>query len=363
MPNYGIWLERDLDLDAIAADVDRDALLDAQQTTLTVHNQEISTIVRLFASPTVNNQASINSGVTARHQPLDEVGRPKPIKGGAPYFVGFPLNKAGSAEAFTFWVAAQMTVQDYADSFNLMLNADVTWVRDQLLAALFYNGAGYTWTDTAQGENVTVFGLANGDAVTYDKTSGAATDDHYAAQANAIGSGSDDPFPAIQTELTEHNSNGSRVISFIAPAQEAAVRLLAGFAPVLRQRVEVTLAAGSADTNPLFAPSIGIDLPPSMVHIGTYGNIDIVVWQSMPSNYIVSVAMNATVKPLGVREYSQAALKGLVNVGEPMARFPYQQTNYVRAMGFGGRNRIAAHVQRVGTGSYATPTGYTAPLA
>jgi hypothetical protein len=355
-------LERDLDLDALAADVDREALLDAQQTTLQIHNQEIDTVINLFAKRTFKNQASVKLGASGRHQPLDQNGRPLPTKPGGSYFVGFPLNKAGSAEAANFWTDAQMSVRDFADSYNLMLTSDVNWVRDQLLAALFYNGAGYTWTDDAQGENVTVYGLANGDAITYDKVSGNAIDDHYSAQANAIGSGADDPYPTIQTELTEHQGNGSRVISFIAPAQDAATQLLAGFAPVLVQRVEPVLAAGSASTEPLFAPSIGIPLPASMKHIGTYGNVDIVVWQNMPSGYIVSVAMDANVKPLAVREYPQAALRGLVAVGEPMSRFPYMQTNYVRALGFGGLNRVAAHIHRVSNGSYAVPTGYTAPL-
>jgi hypothetical protein len=359
---YGIWLERDLDLDELATNVDRDALLDAQQTTLQIHNQEIDGVIGLFADPVTKSQTSVKLGTTGRHQPLDEFGRPKPTKPAGNYFVGFPLVKAGSAEGFNFWAENQMTVRDFADSYNQMLTNDVTWVRDQLLAALFYNGAGYTFSDVRNGESVTVYGLANGDANVYDKVSGAAIDDHYLVQANAIGAGADNPYPTIQTELTEHASNGTRVVAFIAPAQQAATELLAGFAPVLRQRVEPTLAAGSADTFPLFAPSIGIDLPPSMVHIGTHGNIDIVVWQNMPSGYGIALAIDAQEKPLGVRQYPQAALRGLVNQGEPMSQFPYRQNNYVRALGFGGKNRIAAVAFRVGNGTYAAPTGYTAPL-
>lgn len=360
---YGIWQERDLDLDELAVNVDREALLDAQQTTLQIHNEELNDTIGLFADPVTKSQTSVKLGNTARHQPLDENGRPKPIKPAGNYFVGFPIVKAGSAEGFNFWTDNQMTVKDFADSYNLMLSADVNWVRDQLLAAFFYNGAGYTFSDVRSGENVTVYGLANGDANTYDKVSGAATDDHYYAQANAIGSGADNPYPTIQTELNEHPGNGQRIVAFIAPAQQAATELLPGYAPVLRQRVETVLAAGSADTSPLFAPSIGIALPRSMAHIGTHGNVDIVVWQNMPSGYGIALALDAQEKPLGIRQYPQAALRGLVNQGEPMSQFPYRQNNYVRALGFGGKNRVGAVVFRVGNGTYAAPTGYTAPLA
>jgi hypothetical protein len=63
-----------------------------------------------------------------------------------------------------------------------------------------------------------------------------------------------------------------------------------------------------------------------------------------------------------MREFAQPALRGLINIGEPMSRFPYQQTNYLRAAGFGGRNRIAAHVLKIAA-SYAAPTTHPLPLA
>lgn len=364
--NYGIWVERDLDLEANAADVDREALLDAQLVTVAQHNQDINTLFTLFGDFTTKNQASVKTGVTgSRLQPLDEHGRPRPIKGRGSYFTGFPLWKAGTAQGYTFWASAQMSVQDYADGLSTaVLDPDVVWCRDQILAPFFYNGAGFAFSDVAQNESVTVYGLANGDTVTFDKSTGAATDDHYSAQANALGAGADNPMDTIYQELIEHPLNfGSRIVAFINTAQKSAMEALAGYAPVNRLIVEPTLAAGSATTDPLYAPALNLPLASTMEYIGIHGSTHVVVWQNMPANYMLTIAVDSQVKPLGIRQYPQAALQGLVNVGEPMSRFPYQQDNWVRALGAGAKNRTAAHIHRFGNGSYAAPTGYTFPVA
>lgn len=368
MPDYGVWVERDLDLEATAADVDREALLDAQQVTLASHNQDLDRVAGILGEFTTFNQASVKTGAgNVRLQPLDEHGRPRPIKGRGVYFVGFPLWKAGTAAGYTFWTENQMTVRDFADSFNLMLAADLTWYRDQLLAPLFYDGSGFTYADEAQNENVTVYGLANGDAAPlYDITGAtAAADDHYSGQANALGAAGDNPMDAIYTELTEHPINaGSRIVAFINTAQRAAMEALAGFAPVNRHIVEQVPAAGSATTDPLFAPGLGLPLSSTMEYIGVHNSTYVVVWQHMPAGYMLTVAVDAQVKPLAIRQYRQPALRGLINAGEPMSRFPYRQDNWLRALGVGAKNRVGAHMHKFSDATYDPPTGYvTFPVA
>jgi hypothetical protein len=363
MANYGIWQERDLDLEASAVDVDREALLDAQRVTVSLHNEDVNRLFSIFGDVTTKNQASVKTGAGAvRHQPLDENGRPLPIKGRGFYYPGFPLWKAGTGEGYNFWTAEQMTVRDYADSLNTVMEADVTWVRDVLIGPFFYNGSGYSWADPRQNESVTVYGLANGDTVVYDKATGAATDDHYSAQANALGASGDNPMDTIYTEVVEHPINAGRILAFINPAQQAAMEALAGFAPVQRLIIEPTLAAGSASTDPLFAPALNLPLPSTMHHIGTYGSTQVIVWQNWPANYMLTLAVDAAVKALAIREYENPALRGLVNAGLEMNRFPFQQQNWVRAMGVGVKNRVAGQIHRFGNGTYAAPSGYTFPV-
>lgn len=362
MPNYGIWQERDLAMDALAATVDRDALLDAQRETLSTHNAEINALVGLFADRVTLPQVAVRTGATNRLQPLDENGRPRPVKGRGQYIVGLPIWKAGTAEGWNFWVHEQMTVQDFADSLGLMLQGDVVWTRDQLLAPLFYNGAGYAYANVQTGENYTVYGLANGDGVVYQSNSGAATDSHYAAQAAAIDA-NNNPLPAIYADVVEHPENAGRVVAFCASDQINSISLLPAFAPVNAQVVNVVPAAGSQTHDPLFAPGLNLPLSRSMTYRGVHQSTYIVEWPALPSGYVVHYAVDATEKALAMREYAQPSLRGFINQGEPMSRFPYQQNNYVRAAGFGARNRVGAHVLRVGSGSYAAPTAYPFPNA
>jgi hypothetical protein len=364
MPTYGIWQEKDLALDALAAEVDRDAILEAQLETVASHNIEVASTVSIFANIVTIPQLVVRTGSgAARLQPLDENGRPKPIKGQGQYYVGFPLYKAGVAEGYNFWTREQMTVQDFADSLDLMLRADATWVRDQMLSALFYSGAGFTYEDPRLGESFTVYGLANGDTVVYDKTSGAATDSHYSAEADAI-SASNNLFPAIYEDLSEHPGNSGRIVAFVPPAAASAISLLPGYAPVQQNTIRIVPAVDDGDIDPLVSPSLNLRLPRTMQHIGMLNNTYIVTWQNLPAGYIVHVAVDAVEKPLAAREYAQPRLRGLMNEGEPMSRFPYQQNNWVRALGFGGRNRVAAHVYYYGTSdTYAAPSAYPFPLA
>lgn len=361
MPNYGLWQEKDLALDDLAASVDRDALLDAQIETIATHNQQVNNLLGIFADPVTAPQQAVRTGTSARHQPLDENGRPQPIKGGGRYIVGFPLYKAGSAEGWNFWTHEQMTVKDFANSLDLMLKADITWMRDQLLASLFYNGAGFSYANPQSNETFTVYGLANGDTTVYEASGGAATDDHYGFQSASIDD-SHNPFPAIETDLLEHPTNGNRLVAFVPAGLVSSIELLAAFAPAVRDIIRVVPASDQGDVEPLVAPGLNLPLTRSMTYRGMVGNTHIVQWANMPANYIVVVAVDAEQKPIGLRQYVEPSLRGLINIGEPMSRFPYQQTNYVRAAGFGGYNRTAAFVLKIAA-SYAAPTTLPMPLA
>jgi hypothetical protein len=86
-----------------------------------------------------------------------------------------------------------------------------------------------------------------------------------------------------------------------------------------------------------------------------------VEWKRLPDSYIVSVATGAD-PVVGMREHPETELQGL---------FPEFQNvdgnrqlyKFIRYAGFGVLNRVGACVMRIGNGSYAIPSGYTAPLA
>jgi hypothetical protein len=359
---YGLWQERDIALDALAAEIDRDTLLDVQRETVATHNAELNKLIGIFADRVTMPQISVQTGATNRLQPLDENGRPRPVKGRGRYIVGLPLWKGGTAEAWNFWTHEQMSVKDFADSLDLMLQGDVVWMRDQLLAPLFYNGSGFAYSNVQTAESFTVYGLANGDTVVYQSDTGAATDTHYAAQAAAIDS-THNPLTSIYNDIVEHPDNSGRVVAFCATDQISAIELLPGFAPVDQFIINQVVATGDATTDPLFAPGLNLPLSRAMKFRGIHESMYIVEWPAIPSGYIVAVAVDATEKALAMREYAQPSLRGLINQGEPMSRFPWAQNNYVRAAGFGCRNRTGAYVLYAGTsGTYVAPTSLGFPL-
>jgi len=161
-------------------------------------------------------------------QPLDANGNPLPVTPTGIYDIAFPIQGAGTAWGNNRVSRAKMTVAD-ADRFTLdAMDKDIDWMRRHVLAAIFTNTT-WTYTDEEHGQLI-VQPLANNDAVTYVRVGGAAqTDNHYLAQANAIGNGADNPFPAIYTALDEHPSNSGPYIAYVASNLVTSITALANF--------------------------------------------------------------------------------------------------------------------------------------
>lgn len=327
---------------------------DAIDATIAEHNRQLAALVGLFATPTTEYKIRYRTPVAARLQPLDESGRARPIKLAGYYDVAFPLQEAGTAWGQTYKASKKMTVQEANDILNTLLTADKRWMRDHILAALFTN-ASWTFSDDQHGD-LTVKGLANSDTDTYLVQTGAdagATDTHYLAQANAIDN-SNDPFPTIYDELTEHPENSGEVVVLIPSNVKTTVQALSGFYP----NTDPNLNAGMASTT--LRGSLGTPLPG--VLLGYHeARVWIAEWKSLPSGYMIATTTGGP-RPLLMREEMEASLRGFNRVAERNDH-PFYESQYLRIAGFGANNRIGALVQRIGSGSYAIPTNYTSPMA
>ena len=180
-----------------------------------------------------------------------------------------------------------------------------------------------------------------------------ATDTHYLAQANAIDN-SNDPFPTIYDELTEHPENSGEVVVLIPSNVKTTVQALSGFYP----NTDPNLNAGMASTT--LRGSLGTPLPG--VLLGYHeARVWIAEWKSLPSGYMIATTTGGP-RPLLMREEMEASLRGFNRVAERNDH-PFYESQYLRIAGFGANNRIGALVQRIGSGSYAIPTNYTSPMA
>lgn len=328
---------------------------DAIEQSVQEHLRQLESMLSLFSVRTTEFKEKFNSVTVARLQPLDDNGRARPIKTGGQYGIAYPLQQGGVAWGVNYRTREKMTVQDASDLTSTMLSADVRWLRDHILAAMFSNTP-WTFNDDEH-DALTIEGLANGDAVKYMVHSGSdvgATDTHYLAQSSAIDD-SHNPFPTIYDELSEHPENDGEVVVFIASNLKTSVTGLTNFVEV--KDPNITTGANVS----VLSGTLGIALPggPKSL-LGYVDKCWIVEWKSLPDNYMIGMTTGGD-RPLKMREETVPSLQGFRKVAQ-RDDHPFYESQWLRIAGFGGNNRVGAVVYRVGNASYAIPTNYTSPM-
>jgi len=331
-----------------------DVVAEAIRQSVAEHERQIAALISLFVTPTTKAKTRFKTPTAARLQPLDESGRARPIRLAGYYDVAAPIQMGGAAWGKNFVSAAKMTVEEANEYTMTLVSADMRWVRDRILAAL-YGNASWTWDDPDDDiGSLTIMPLANGDAQLYLVLNGAdqpATDTHYLAQAAAIDDETN-PFPTIYNELTEHPENAGEVISFIPTNLQATTEALTNF----RESPDPNVRPGANDE--ILINALGVTVPGEV--IGYCDKNWIVHWRSLPDNYIVSV-MNGGSTPLMMREDEEQELRGFKQVAT-RDNHPFMESQYMRRAGFGAWNRVGATVTRISNVTYAVPTNYTPPI-
>jgi hypothetical protein len=327
----------------------------AIEASVAEHNRQLDALLGLFVERTLEFKLRYKTASTSRNQPLSADGRALPIKPGAQYDVAFPLQRSGNAWGFGYEAGIKMTVQEANNATNTLLMGDIRWMRDHILAALFYNAAGWSFTDDVHG-SLTINGLANGDTVTYQILSGSdagATDDHYLGQAAAIADATN-PYPTLKTELTEHPENGGAVVALIASNLRATTEALASFHPF----ADANLRLGSGQTE--LVGTLGVPVPGQVIGYEDSG-VWVAEWAHLPSSYILATTTEGT-RPLAMREDTAPELRGFRRVAD-RDDHPWYERQYLRKAGFGGLNRVGAVAMEISDASFDIPTGYTSPMA
>ncbi len=315
------------------------------------HNRQVDAALAELVTRTTDYTVRYKIGGSGTLQPLDGWGNPLPVKDTGFYDVAFPLQGGGTAWGDNRVSRAMMTVAE-ADRYTLgALQRDANWMRRHILAALFDNTT-WTFADEEKG-NLTVQPLANGDSVTYLRTNGtSATDTHFYAQAGAIADAAN-PFPTWKTELSEHPENMGPYVAYIPTNLRTSVMGLANFVDQPDPNVDPGIMApqlrGRLDRG--FGDEV----------LGYVDGVWVVEWSFLPDNYGIVVARGAEQKPVGMREYEAASLRGLFTENfSPDGNL--NEYRFIRYAGFGAYNRVGALAFRIGNGVYAIPTGYTQPL-
>lgn len=345
---YGLLSQQDL-YEKRVTEIGVDEVVASIQQTIDEHNKQLDALFSLFVKRTTQFQLRFRTSTAARLQPLDDNGRARPIQPSGQYDVAFPLHAAGTAWGADYRTGIKMTVGDAADATKTLIDADLRWMRDHLLAAMFVNGS-WTFTDPMHGD-LSVYGPASGDSTIYQVMAGAdqmATDDHI------LGSAALDAavFSTIKDELTEHPENAGDIIVLIPTASRSTVEGLTGFYPIADPNLRV-----GANTTELIG-RLGASVPGQL-----FGYIDscwCVEWRSFPSNYVVGVSTGGD-PPLAMREEPEKELQGFNEVAERNDH-PFYERQYLRIAGFGAWNRVGMVTMRTNSATYAVPTGYGSPM-
>jgi hypothetical protein len=347
---YGLLNMADL-ADQRVTEVGVESVSAAIQQSVDEHNRQLDNLMSLFVTRTTKFKGRFLTAANARLQPLDNSGRALPIKPSGKYDVSWPIQMGGTAWGYDYVTGQKITVGEVARVTNTMLDADARWIRDHILAALFYKSTTVPWTfiDDEHG-SLSIYGLANGDATVYNLITGAdsgSTDDHLLFDDTPDA----DTFQAMYDELLEHPENGGEIIAFIPTNKRTLIEAISTFYPI----EDPDLRAGAAST--VLTGRLGVPTPGRV--LGKVEKCWIVEWKSLPDDYIVGVTTEGE-RPLAMREDMEASLRGFKQVAE-RDDHPWYERQYLRRAGFGAWNRVGAVIYK-DAGSYAVPTGYSSPM-
>lgn len=331
--------------------VNPQVVIDAVNTSLQVHNQEVSMLLDAWVEPTTALQERVDQVATIRMQPVTEQGQAKPVASNNNYTVAYPLKRFEHAWGHTIESMAKMTIGQIQYQVSEALIADMNTIRENLLMAILDN---VSWTYADEVTDLTIKPLANSDTDTYVVLGGALeTADHY-NDLNAVISDSNPIFPTIFNALRNYPANAvnsqNPVISFVPSGLTTAIQSLTALIPPMQSDVIY-------NATDVVNKSFDMALMFGDMYLGKYNNVHIIEWQALPATYTVSWASGAG-RFLKMREREN--LQGL-----------YQYTHspdgnrtlnfYRRVYGFGCFKRTAAYVLQTSSGgSYSVPTGYTA---
>lgn len=346
---YGFHNLQDLG-DQRVTEVEPQTIFDAMSAAVEAHNQDLAASMELFVQPLTAHSVGVGLYQENELQDVDEWGRPQPVRFAPPAQRFFPLRMAQTSIATNYVAAQKMTVQELQERLQAMFTGDANWMRRRLFAALFAD-TNYAFADYDHG-SLTIKPLANGDSEEYGRIGGSAnaTDDHIKAAASLSATVLQDCYD----ELVEHPENGgeqAQVVAFVPTASKAAVQALSGFVPA--PDPNISLGTGQNQYVGSFAGTV----PGRPLGYDEDAQVHIREWSRLPSGYLIATT-DMALKPVGMREDEEEALRGFKEIPGGREDLPYLQRIWSRRAGFAAYNRVGAVVYRTDNGTYAVPSGY-----
>lgn len=296
-----------------------------------------------------------------------EYGQPVGIRGGVSrLYRGFDFKFYDLAIRYTWMYLAEADRGQLEQLNNMALEADTKLVFRKVMQALFnpINGGGLT----DKNEPLTVYRFYNGDGEvppTYAGTSFNGTHNHYLVSGNTAVTSAN--LKTMADSLGEHGytlPNGYRLVLWVNKQEAAIIKALRTSSGAEFDFIPNPSLYGGGVWVPNDGRYVGAPTGTVPGEIGTYGPWHVVEHENIPAGYLVGLASGGPLNignPIGIREHSNPAYRGLKIIPGQRSDYPLVDSFYRRGLGTGIRHRGAGVIMQVkSSGTYEVPAVYDA---
>jgi hypothetical protein len=335
------------------------------QATVAIQNEERQRIIDLLTFPVTQVIEDVPQFGTEDFEEASEYGVPKSIRPEASVLsLGYTFKWYDISNRFTWQFLAEATAQRVEAVHQQVLDADNRKIFQEVMRTLFRKT---NRTATIKGQNFNVYTFWNGDgtvppayksnmfdgAHTHFRTTGAAT----------IDSGDLDE---IEDDFKSHGYSAENGTTMFVMVNVTEANVIRSFRVSGGDRYDFIPATGQPGLI-LSQESVLNGQPAGNFRglnvIGSYGNLLIIEEDYVPPAYVVALVSGgpeSIQNPIGLREHSNASLRGLRLVKGRDNDYPLIDSYYVRGFGTGVRQRGAGLVMQVtASATYTPPTEYT----
>jgi len=332
--------------------------------TLEIQNETRKPLIDLLTYTVTDPYEDVIQPGGGDFEKASEFGVPKGLRTGDTYSMGFPFDWYDLAARFTWQYLASATAAQIEAVHQEALAADNRLQFLEVLRTLFRNTNRLA---NIKGHNYNVYTFWNADGMvppSWKNNTFDGTHTHFRTSgAAAVTSGDLDEI------LDDFKSHG------FGPQDGSTVFLLANAVEANVIRAFRTASGARSDFIPSLGGGVGLLLPQGglvgtqvsdsfrgMNVIGSYGEMLIIEEDYIPAGYIVGLTSGGKGdirNPIGIREHSNPALRGMLLVkGRGSNEYPLIDSYYVHGLGSGVRQRGAALVMKITAGAYSIPTVY-----
>lgn len=354
----------------LADGTDLNDLWNEYQASLDFYNARRQNLIDLITFGVTQNieQVAIPGG-EQDFERATEFGEPVGIRTGVAYQeLGYDFQWFDLAIRFTWMFLAEAAASQVDSLNNAAMNADIRLLFRKTMEAVFRN---VTRSGSANGQALSVYPFYNGDGwipPRFKNYEHDGTHSHFLTSGAAqIDSGDLD---AMIAHLRHHGygdtPGAAQIILLINEAQAAPIRAMR---VANGDSYDFIPPTGTMFPRYLLADNMGVDggQPPQDVGgievVGQYGPIIVLQESWIPAGYTFAFATGGTENPdnpVGIREHTNASLRGLRLVKGRTADYPLIDSFYQRGFGTGVRHRGNGVVMQItANAEYAVPAEYT----